>query len=102
MPEVSTDAIIARVLDDVSRSHQIDFAFVRILAQAFPSASGLSLAFALTSAANGLEGGEPDPRVPALYRLAALVASDLFAYEIRGEPMPDGRTLAALWADEPS
>ncbi|WP_425091716.1 hypothetical protein [Tropicimonas sp. S265A] len=100
MPELFTDSIIARVLEDAARAERIDFAFARAIAEAFPDASGLSLVFALTSAANGLEDFAPDSRVPALYRLAAMVSADLFAFEMRGDPMPDGRVLAALWADE--
>ena len=57
---------------------------VRALAQRFPDASGLSLAFALTCVAAGLEAdaranrkmNHPDPA--RIYRAIALLTADLF------------------------
>lgn len=97
MAQLFTDAIIARVLEEAAQSDRIDFSFARRVAVDFPDASGLSFSFALTSAANGLEGFSQHGRAAGLYRLAAMVAADLFSYEMRGEPLPDGRVLAAFW-----
>lgn len=100
MTEIFTDRMIASVLEYASTAAQIDYDVARALAQAYPEASGLSLVFAITSAASGLEDMSNDPKAPALYRLSAMVAADLFAFEARGQGMPTGRTLLKLWLSE--
>lgn len=100
MTEIFTDRMIAAVLERAMLSDRIDYTLARALAEDFPKASGLALVFAITSAASGLEDITPDAKVPALYRLAAMVAADLFAYEARGDAMPDGAALHQLWLTE--
>lgn len=100
MTEIFTDRMIASVLERATESERIDYDLARALAEDFPEASGLSLVFAITSAASGLEDILPDAKVPALYRLAATIAADLFAFEARSEPLPNGAALRALWLSE--
>ncbi|WP_424967997.1 MULTISPECIES: hypothetical protein [unclassified Dinoroseobacter] len=100
MTEIFTDRMIASVLERVASAEGVDYELARALAEEFPEASGLALVFAITSAASGLEDMSGDAKVPALYRLAAMIAADLFAYEARNAPLPDGETLRALWLSE--
>jgi len=100
MPEILTDRMIVSVLEHAAAADRIDYDLARALAQDHPDASGLALVFAITSAASGLEDMADDPKAPALYRLAAMVAADLFAFEARGEATPTGRALLRLWISE--
>jgi hypothetical protein len=100
MTELFTDRMIASVLERAAISERIDYDIARALAREYPEASGLALVFAITSAASGLEDLTPDAKVPALYRLSALVAADLFAFEVRSEPMPNGAALLQMWLSE--
>ncbi|WP_424969823.1 hypothetical protein [Dinoroseobacter sp. S76] len=100
MTEIFTDRMIASVLERVATAERVDYELARALAEEFPEASGLALVFAITSAASGLEDISGDARVPALYRLAAMIAADLFAFEARNAPLPDGAALRALWLSE--
>lgn len=100
MTEIFTDRMIASVLEQAASAAQIDYDVARALARDYPDASGLALVFAITSAASGLEDMSGDPKAPALYRLSAMVAADLFAFEARGEGTPTGRALLKLWLSE--
>lgn len=100
MTEIFTDRMIASVLQEAASAPRIDYDVARALAKAYPEASGLALVFAIASAASGLEEMAGDPKAAGLYRLAAMVAADLFAFEARGQAMPNGAALLKLWLSE--
>lgn len=82
-------------------------AVVRDMATEWPDVTGAQLVFVLVSAAHAVEqvfGGALDPRaeVQQTFRLAALLASDLFALQQQGNYAPTGRDMTAYWrANDP-
>ena len=77
-------------------------AVVRNLADKWPDVTGAQMVFVLVSAAHAIEqvfDSPPEPRTDAqhTFRVAALLASDLFALQNRGYVTPVGRDLTAYW-----
>lgn len=76
-------------------------ALVRDLASGWPAASGLGLAFAITSAAAQLEDVITDPvtdrSAARAYKLAALVAADILALEAMGSKNVSCADLMTYW-----
>ena len=74
---------------------------VRTLAQRWPTEPALSISFALTSAAATVEDVVDSPEALATaqtgYRLAALVAADIFAVESMGQAPALGQDLLHFW-----
>lgn len=75
---------------------------VRDLASQWPDVSGAQLVFVLVSAAYAIErvfgsSAEPSNDVQQTFRLAALLASDLFALQKKGNFAPTSRDLTAYW-----
>lgn len=79
-------------------------AVVRDMAKQWPDATGAQMIFVLVSASHAIErvfGDNPDghPEVQNTLRVAALLGSDLFALQLRGNFAPTGRDLGRYWAD---
>lgn len=75
---------------------------VRDLAREWPDVTGAQIVFVLVSTAHAIErvfGPQPDPsnEVQQTFRVAALLASDLFALQKRGNFAPTGRDLTDYW-----
>lgn len=75
---------------------------VRHLAEKWPDVTGAQIIFVLVSAAHAIErvfGSdlEPTSEVQNTFRIAALLASDLFALQKRGNFAPTGRDLIEHW-----
>jgi len=95
----------------------IDFAIARVtgaaegprlvvaeLARRWPDATGLELIFVLVSAAHAIEdvfaGDEQEhPEVSLTLRMAALLGTDLFALQQRGNFAPTGQQLLTYWSE---
>ena len=84
-----------------AEDHQDIAKLVRTLAQRWPQEPALSIAFALTSAAAAVEDVVDSPDTTAAahkgYRLAALVAADIFALESIGQVPATGQDLLHFW-----
>ena len=79
-------------------------AVVRELAAKWPDVTGAQIVFVLVSAAHAIErvfDAVPEPRVEVqqTFRVAALLASDLFALQKRGNFAPSGRDLTSYWRE---
>ncbi|SLN42467.1 hypothetical protein [Roseisalinus antarcticus] len=75
---------------------------VRRLAEKWAEEPALALAFALTSATEGIEdtfgsAAKIDPVVPLGYRLAALVSADIFAVQSMGQHPALAEDLLHFW-----
>ena len=81
--------------------HQDIRALVRQMAQRWPDEPALAVAFSLTSAAATVEDvvNSPDAVTAAQkgYRLAALVAADIFAIEALGQVPATAQDLLHFW-----
>lgn len=79
-------------------------AVVRGLAEKWPDVTGAQIVFVLVSAAHAIErvfDAAPEPRseVQQTFRVAALLASDLFALQKCGNFTPVGCDLTAYWRE---
>jgi len=74
---------------------------VREMAQAWPNEAALAIAFAITSAASTFEDMVVSPTSHKSahlgYRLAALVAADVYAIEAMGQAPAKGQDLLHFW-----
>lgn len=81
MVEFATEALLS---GDASRRR----ALVRRMAERWPEEPALALAFAVTSATEGIEeafgGASGEPAVPLGYRLSALVSADIHTLQAMG------------------
>ena len=96
------DAMIDFAIAQVSDTPDGYRAVVRDMAEKWPDVTGAQIVFVLVSAAHAIErvfGAAPEPRaeVQQTFRVAALLASDLFALQRRGNFAPSGRDLTAYW-----
>ncbi len=75
---------------------------VRTLAARWPDEPALAICFALTSAAFQLEEQFADQKTSSqlAYRIAALLAADVFALESMGQIPTKGHHLLKLWRRE--
>lgn len=101
------DAMIGFAIARVSDTPDGYRSVVRDLASDWPDATGAQIVFVIVSAADAIERvfeTDPSPRteVQQAFRVAALLASDLFAMEQRGNFAPTGRDLLDYWqANDP-
>lgn len=77
-------------------------ALVRRICLRWPSVPALSVAFAITSAASMIEdnfepNGDSDKLGPLTYKLAALLAADIYAVESMGHVPATARDLLHFW-----
>ena len=76
-------------------------ALVRTMALRWPRERALTISFALTAAASGIEdmvtGGGPGSSVARAYKLAALVAADVLAIETAGRKRARANDLLLYW-----
>ena len=75
---------------------------VRSMAQRWPAEPALALVYAVTSAAEAIEGafgevGDRDPVVPSGYRLSALISADVPAIQSMGQIPPVAEDLLHFW-----
>jgi hypothetical protein len=84
-----------------SEDHQHIRKLIREMAQAWPNEAALGIAFAITSAASALEDvvETPASRKAARlgFRLAALVAADIYAIQEMGQVPAKGQDLLHFW-----
>lgn len=84
-----------------SEDHHEIRGLVRSMAQRWPNEPALAIAFALTSAAASYEDvidSDTDTKTGHMgYRLAALVAADVFAIESMGQAPATGHNLLHFW-----
>lgn len=101
------DTMIDFAIARISESPEGYRAVVRDLAATWPDVTGAQLVFVLVSAAHAVErvfGGTLDPKseVQQTFRVAALLASDLFALQQQGNFAPTARDMTAYWrANDP-
>ena len=98
--DIMIDFAIARVSDGAQGPRIA----VAELARRWPDATGLQLIFVLVSAAHAIEevfaGDEREHyEVGMTLRMAALLGTDLFALQQRGNFAPTGRQLLQYWAE---
>ncbi|MEP3346856.1 MAG: hypothetical protein ABJN34_09475 [Litoreibacter sp.] len=96
------DTMIDFAITQISGSPEGYRAVVRNLTKEWPDVTGAQIVFVLVSAANAIEQvfeASPDPKteVQQTFRMAALLASDLFALQQRDNFAPSGRDLSAYW-----
>lgn len=96
------DDMIDFAIERVSSGSDGYRSVVRDLAQNWPNVTGAQMVFALVSAAHAIERvfgstTEPSNDVNQTFRVAALLASDLFALQQIGNFAPTGRDLSAYW-----
>ena len=94
------DFAIAQVSDTPDGYRSV----VRELAAKWPDVTGAQTVFVLVSAAHAIErvcDAIPEPRteVQQTFRVAALLASDLFALQKRGNFAPSGCDLTSYWRE---
>jgi hypothetical protein len=94
------DFAIARISDTPNGYRSV----VRDMATEWPDVTGAQLVFVLVSSAHAIErvfDSAPEPRaeVQQAFRIAALLASDLFALQKRSNFAPTGRDLMSYWKD---
>lgn len=92
------DFAIARIADSPEGYRRV----VRDLVSTWPEVTGAQVVFVLVSAAHAVEkvfGGGADPKseVQQTFRVAALLASDLFALQLQGNFAPTGRDMTRYW-----
>lgn len=84
-----------------SDDHQQIKAMVREMARSWPNEAALGIAFAITSAASFYEDSidtQSSKRSTRLgYRMAALVAADIYAVESMGQSPAKGQDLLHFW-----
>jgi len=95
------DFAIARISDTPNGYRSV----VREMAVKWPDVTGAQVVFVLVSAAHAIErvfhtAPEPRAEVQQTFRVAALLASDLFAMQMRSNFAPTGRDLIAYWKDD--
>ena len=101
------DTMVDFAIERISDGAQGYRTVVRDLAAGWPDVTGAQLVFVLVSAAHAIErvfGSTPDPsnEVQQTFRMAALLASDLFALQKIGNFAPTARDLTAYWqANDP-
>ena len=94
------DFAIARISDTPDGYRPV----VRELALEWPDVSGAQIVFVLVSSAHAIErvfdaANEPRAEVQQTFRIAALLASDLFAMQKRSNFAPTGRDLMSYWKE---
>ncbi|SFR58755.1 hypothetical protein [Litoreibacter janthinus] len=99
------DTMVDFAIAEVSTTPDGHRSVVRDLARKWPDVTGAQIVFVLVSAAHAIEqvfGAEPEPRaeVQQTFRVAALLSSDLFALQMRGNFAPTGRDLSIYWREE--
>ncbi|WP_298257857.1 hypothetical protein [uncultured Litoreibacter sp.] len=94
------DFVIARISDTPNGYRAV----VRDMATQWPDVTGAQIVFVLVSAAHAFERvfevpSEPRTEVQQTFRIAALLASDLFALQQRSNFAPTGRDLLSYWQE---
>ena len=98
------DTMIDYTIAQVSDTPEGYRAVVRELVSRWPDVTGAQTVFVLVSAAHAIEqvfGHTPEsrPEIQQTFRVAALLASDLYALQMRGNFAPTGRDLLTYWRD---
>lgn len=98
------DTMIDFAIAQVSDTPDGYRAIVRDLAKKWPDVTGAQMVFVLVSTAHAIErvfDAAPEPRteVQQTFRIAALLASDLFALQNRGNFAPTGQDLTTYWRE---
>lgn len=103
MRETPIDDMIAFVLEELlSGSDERRRSLVRVTCARWPGVPALAVPFALTSAAAMIEDNFREPPTAqraeiTAYRLAALVAADIYAVESMGHKPATARDLLHFW-----
>lgn len=102
-PRVALDEMIEFVMEELlSGRTDRKRAMVRRMAERWPDAPALTLAYAITSATAAIEdtfgeAAELDPVVPLGYRLSALVSADIHALHSMGQMPSVAEDLLHFW-----
>lgn len=97
------DQMIEFAMEELlSGSAQRRRTLVRRMAERWPAEPALALAYAVTSATEGIEdsfrgAAEPDPVVPLGYRLSAIISADVHAVQSMGQMPPVAEDLLHFW-----
>lgn len=97
------DTMVEFAVAHLVQNHDGHRSVTRELVTRWPDAEGLQVVFVLVSAAHAMEAiFDRDPHasnhiVDQVFRLAALLATDLFALRQRGQASPTGADLLAYW-----
>ncbi len=97
------DAMVEFAVSHLTETQDAHRTVTRALVQQWPHAEGLQFVFVLVSAAHALEATfakdayAADNTIDQVFRLAALLATDLFALRLKGTPLPLGTDLITHW-----